>query len=38
MKKHLTILFLSALLFLGLTNLVAAYDRTVLMENFTNWG
>ena len=26
------------LLFLGLANLAAAYDRTVLVENFTNWG
>lgn len=38
MRKTLTILFSVALLFLGLANLAAAYQRTVVVENFTNWG
>lgn len=38
MRKTLTILFAAALLFLGLTNLAVAYQRTVVVENFTNWG
>lgn len=38
MKKLIQISMAATLLFLGLTNLAAAYDRTVLVENFTNWG
>jgi hypothetical protein len=38
MRKTLIILFSATLLFLGLANLAAAYDRTVVVENFTNWG
>jgi hypothetical protein len=38
MQKMLASTMLVALLFLGLANLAAAYDRTVLVENFTNWG
>ena len=38
MRKGLLLLFAASLLFLGLANLVGAYQRTVLVENFTNWG
>jgi Mn2+/Fe2+ NRAMP family transporter len=38
MRKALFLLFVAGLLFLGLANLVGAYPRTVVVENFTNWG
>lgn len=38
MRKSMSILIAAGLLFLGLTGLAAAYQRTVLVENFTNWG
>ena len=38
MKRNLAIILASTLLFMGLANIAAAYDRTVLMENYTNWG
>ena len=37
MNKLIQITMAATLLFLGMTNLAAAYDRTVLVENFTNW-
>lgn len=38
MRKELAIILATALLFMGLAHLAAAYDRTVLIESFTNWG
>jgi len=38
MRKALVLIFAVGLLFLGLANLANAYQRTVLVENFTNWG
>ncbi len=38
MRKTLCLLFAAGLLFLGLANIAAAYQRTVLVENYTNWG
>ena len=38
MRKELAIVLVTALLFMGLSHLAAAYDRTVLVESFTNWG
>ncbi len=38
MRKTLMLLMVAGLLFLGLASLAAAYQRTVLVENFTNWG
>lgn len=38
MRRELAIILCAALLFLGLANLASAYQRTVLVENFTNWG
>ena len=38
MRKVLFLLFAAGLLFLGLGNIASAYQRTVLVENFTNWG
>jgi len=38
MNRKICVALAALLLFLGLANLAAAYDRTVLVENFTNWG
>lgn len=38
MRKTLAMILAAGLLFLGLANLAVAYQRTVLVENFTNWG
>ena len=38
MKKCFTWMMALTLLFMGMTQLAAAYERTVLIENFTNWG
>ncbi|TKJ39859.1 hypothetical protein CEE37_11315 [candidate division LCP-89 bacterium B3_LCP] len=38
MRKKLMVLFAATLLFMGLANLASAYDRTVLVEDHTNWG
>jgi hypothetical protein len=38
MRKALILLSAAGLLFLGLAGLAQAYQRTVLVENFTNWG
>lgn len=38
MREKLAFALVITLLFLGLTNLASAYQRTVLVENFTNWG
>ncbi len=38
MNKQIAIVLAALLLFLGLSNLASAYQRTVLVENFTNWG
>ena len=38
MRKDMAIVLAAALLFLILAHLATAYDRTVLVESFTNWG
>jgi hypothetical protein len=38
MRKSLVLLLAAGLLFLGLASIAQAYQRTVLVENFTNWG
>ncbi len=38
MIRKIFVTLAALLLFLGLSNLALAYDRTVLVENFTNWG
>ncbi len=38
MRKAMFVLFAAGLLFLGLATVASAYQRTVLVENFTNWG
>lgn len=38
MRKSLSVMLAAGLLFYGLAHLAAAYDRTVLVESFTNWG
>jgi len=38
MHRKTCVALAALVLFLGLANLAAAYDRTVLVENFTNWG
>jgi len=38
MRKTVLLILAAGLLFLGLTHLAMAYQRTVLVENFTNWG
>mgnify|MGYP005834492641 FL=1 len=38
MKRITAIAWITMLLFLALSNLASAYQRTVLVENFTNWG
>ncbi len=38
MRKNLALLLAAGLLFMGLSHLALAYQRTVLVENFTNWG
>jgi hypothetical protein len=38
MGKKLAFVLTAMLLFCGSANLASAYQRTVLVENFTNWG
>ena len=38
MRKSAMMILAAGLLFMGLTHLAAAYNRTVVVENFTNWG
>lgn len=38
MRKNHALVLVTGVLFMGLVNLAAAYDRTVLVEDFTNWG
>ncbi len=38
MREKLAFILIGLLLFLGITQLAVAYQRTVLVENFTNWG
>ena len=38
MRKSVAMVLAAGLLFMGLTHLAMAYNRTVVVENFTNWG
>ena len=38
MRNKMTMMLLFTLLLLVWANIAAAYPRTVVMENFTNWG
>jgi hypothetical protein len=38
MRKSVALILATGLLFMGLTHLAVAYNRTVVVENFTNWG
>jgi len=38
MRRIITISLTAGMLLLGLSTLALAYPRTVLLEDFTNWG
>jgi len=38
MRKTMLMILALGLLFMGMSNIASAYTRTVLVENFTNWG
>ncbi len=38
MRRSVALVLAIGLLFMGMTHMAAAYNRTVLIENFTNWG
>lgn len=38
MRKALLMILALGLLFMGMSHVASAYTRTVIVENFTNWG